>query len=253
MTSTQIDDLAGRTALVTGGSRGLGKAMVTEFARRGANVVIASRKLDNCQELAAEIEDRFEVTATPVAVNVSDWDQCTRLVDEVYDTVGPLDILVNNAGLSPQYPSVDAVSEALWDKVIGVNLKGPFRLSALVGTRMAEDGGGAIINISSVASVRPTPATVPYAAAKAGLDTLTAAFAQTFAPAVRVNGILCGHFLTDVSAAWDMTEFDQRAKDHIMLQRAADPDEIIGAAMFLASSASSYCTGSLLTVDGGMH
>lgn len=227
--------------------------MVTEFARRGANVVIASRKLDSCRELAAELEDKYGVRATPVAVNVSDWDQCTRLVEDVYDTVGAVDILVNNAGLSPLYPSLDEVSEALWDKVIGVNLKGPFRISALVGTRMVQAADGVIINISSVASVRPTPATVPYAAAKAGLNSLTTAFAMAFAPKVRVNGILCGHFLTDVSAAWNMDEFNERAQEHIMLQRAAQPDEIVGAAMFLASERSSYCTGSLLTVDGGVH
>jgi NAD(P)-dependent dehydrogenase (short-subunit alcohol dehydrogenase family) len=248
-----FSDLAGRTVLVTGGSRGLGKSMVTAFARHGANVVIASRKFSNCAKLAAELSTQFGITATPFAANVSDWDQCNTLVDEVYRQVGAVDVLVNNAGLSPLYPSLDEVSEKLWDKVIGVNLKGPFRLSALVGTRMAQEAGGTIVNISSMASVRPSPATVPYAAAKAGLNALTVGYARAFAPSVRVNAILCGHFLTDVSAAWDMDEFDQRAKSQIMLQRAGDPDEIVGAALFFASEASSYSTGSLLTVDGGMH
>jgi NAD(P)-dependent dehydrogenase (short-subunit alcohol dehydrogenase family) len=248
-----FSDLAGRTVLVTGGSRGLGKSMVTAFARHGANVVIASRKQANCAELADEVSAQFAIKATPIAVNVSDWDQCTALVDEVYRTVGPVDILVNNAGLSPLYPRLDEVSEALWDKVIGVNLKGPFRLSALIGTRMAQGTGGTIINISSVASVRPSAATVPYAAAKAGLNALTVGFARALAPTVRVNAIMCGHFLTDVAAAWDMDEFHQRAKSQIMLQRAAEPDEIIGAALFFASSASSYCTGSLLAIDGGIY
>jgi NAD(P)-dependent dehydrogenase (short-subunit alcohol dehydrogenase family) len=138
----------------------------------------------------------------------------------------------------------------LFDKVLGVNLKGPFRLMALVGSRMAEGNGGSIINISSMGAVRPRPAILPYAAAKAGLNALTVGFAHTFGPSVRVNAIMAGTFLTDVSKAWDMAAFDQRAQG-FAAKRGGQPEEIVGAALYLASDASSYTTGSILTVDGG--
>lgn len=142
--------------------------MVHGFAGRGASVVIASRKLDSCRALADEITTTYAVPALPVACNVSDWDQCEALVDRVLAEFGTIDVLVNNAGLSPLYPSLDQVTEALFDKVIAVNLKGPFRLAALVGTRMAQHDGGSIINIGSVEAIRPSADALPYAAAKAG-------------------------------------------------------------------------------------
>ena len=171
-------------------------------------------------------------------------------MDRVYDEFGQLDVLVNNAGMSPLYDDVANVSEELFDKVLGVNLKGPFRLMALVGTRMAAGDGGSIINISSMGAVRPRPAILPYAAAKAGLNALTVGFAHTFGPTVRVNAIMAGTFLTDVSKAWDMEAFDQRAQG-FAAKRGGRPDEIVGAALYLASDASSFTTGSILTVDGG--
>ena len=164
--------------------------------------------------------------------------------------MGSVDVLVNNAGMSPLYDSVDSVSEELFDKVLAVNLKGPFRLSALVGTRMAAGAGGSIINISSVGAVHPRPNILPYAAAKAGLNALTEGLARTFGPSVRVNAIMAGTFLTDVSKAWDMEAFAERAKG-FALERGGEPHEIVGAALYLASDLSSYTTGSILTVDGG--
>jgi len=152
--------------------------------------------------------------------------------------------------MSPLYDDVANVSEELFDKVLGVNLKGPFRLMALVGTRMAAGNGGSIINISSMGAVRPRPAILPYAAAKAGLNALTIGFAQTFGPSVRVNAIMAGTFLTDVSKAWDMEAFNQRAQG-FAAKRGGQPEEITGAALYLASDASSFTTGSILTVDGG--
>lgn len=118
---------------------------------------------------------------------MSDWTQCDALVERAYERVGNLDILVNNAGLSPLYPAIDEVSEELFDKVIALNLKGPFRLAATIGTRMAAGDGGSILNISSVAAIRPTPDVLPYAAAKAGLNALTEGLAQALGPRVRVN------------------------------------------------------------------
>ncbi|MBF6469255.1 SDR family oxidoreductase [Nocardia beijingensis] len=242
--------LTDKVAVVTGGSRGLGKQMVLAFAESGADVVIASRKPDGCAALAEEVSERFGRRALPVACNVSDWSQCDALVETVYDAFGRVDVLVNNAGLSPLYPSLDQVTEALFDKVIGVNLKGPFRLSALIGSRMAADGGGSIINVSSIEAGRPEPFAVPYSAAKAGLNALTGGLAQTFAPNVRVNTIQCGPFDTDIATAWP-DELRAELAEHNALRRIGRPAEIVGAALFFATDASAFCTGATLAVDGG--
>ncbi|HYE90409.1 MAG TPA: SDR family oxidoreductase [Terriglobales bacterium] len=243
-------DLTGKVALVTGGSRGLGKEMVLAFAAHGADVVIASRKRAACEEVAAEVR-KLGRRALPVESNVSYWEQCDALVDAAYAFGGKIDVLVNNAGLSPLYPSVDAVTESLWDKVLAINLKGPFRLSAAIGTRMAAGDGGSIINVSSIAAVRPTPGTIPYAAAKAGLNAITVGLAKAFGPTVRVNAIQAGPFLTDISKAWDMDAFKARAAQSIALRRGGEPNEIVGAALYFASAASSFCTGAVLALDGG--
>ena len=198
---TKLFDLTGKTALVTGGSRGLGREMSLAFARAGADVVVASRKIESCEETAREIE-KLGRRAVPYACHVGDWNALDGLVDTAYRELGRIDVLVNNAGMSPLYPALELVSEALWDKVLAVNLKGPFRLSALVGARMQKAGGGSIINVSSIAAERPTPTETPYAAAKAGLNAMTIAFAQAYGPSVRVNAIQAGPFLTDISKAW---------------------------------------------------
>jgi NAD(P)-dependent dehydrogenase (short-subunit alcohol dehydrogenase family) len=242
-------DLSGRVALVTGGSRGLGRAMVLGMAAAGADVVIASRKLDACKALAENVSATTGRRALPVASNVGRWPDLEALVETAYHEFGRIDILVNNAGMSPVYPEPAAVSEVLWDKVVGVNLKGPFRLTALVGPRMAEAGGGSIINISSAASTHPRPDVIPYAAAKAGLNAMTQALAHAW-PSVRVNCIVPGAFLTDIAKAWDMEAFERRA-ERFALRRGGRPDEIVGAALYLASDASTYTTGALLSVDGG--
>jgi NAD(P)-dependent dehydrogenase (short-subunit alcohol dehydrogenase family) len=245
-------NLSGKVALITGGSRGLGREMVLAFAERGADVIIASRKLDSCEKLAGEVVERFGRRALPVAANVGDWNQCDALIDTAYAEFGTVDILVNNAGMSPRYPSVDQVTEALYDKVFSTNLKGPFRLSAAVGTRMAAGHGGSILNISSVASIRPNATILPYAAAKAGLNSLTEGLAQTFAPKVRVNAIVCGTFSTDIAKAWSAELIDAIGAQ-TALGRIGNADEIVGAALYFVSNASSYTTGSILRVDGGVR
>jgi NAD(P)-dependent dehydrogenase (short-subunit alcohol dehydrogenase family) len=242
--------LADRVALVTGGSRGLGRAIAEGFACAGAHVVIASRDGAACAQVATQIEASTGRTALPYAVHVGHWDELEPMVDAVYERFGRLDVLVNNAGMSPLYDSVQSVTEELFDKVIDVNLKGPFRLAAVAGERMARAGGGSIINISSVGAVHPRPHILPYAAAKAGLNALTVGLAHAFGPAVRCNAILAGTFLTDVSKSWDAAAFAARATG-FALRRGGEPDEIAGAALYLASDASSYTTGSLITVDGG--
>jgi len=247
--AAHLFDLRGKVALVTGGSRGLGREMSLAFAAAGADVVVASRKLDSCKETAAEIE-ALGRQALAHACHVGAWDEIGALVDAAYARFGKVDILVNNAGMSPLYPSLDQVSEALWDKVLAVNLKGPFRLSALVGARMQVAGGGSIINISSIAAERPTPTETPYAAAKAGLNAITIAFAQAWGPTVRVNAIQAGPFLTDISKAWP-PQVEAILASRAALGRAGRPEEIVGAALYLASDASSFTTGAVIRVDGG--
>ena len=245
-------DLTGKVALVTGGSRGLGHAMSLAFAANGADVIIASRNLQSCEATAAEVR-ALGRRALPVACHVGHWDELDALVEAAYAEFGRVDVLVNNAGMSPLYPSLDQVTEDLFDKVIGVNLKGPFRLSALIGTRMAAGTGGSIINISSTASVSPSPNAEPYGAAKSGLNNLTRSMAYAFGPTVRVNCIMAGPFLTDISKAWDIEAFNARAKDTIPLGRGGQPEEVVGAALYFASDASSFTTGAILPIDGGAH
>lgn len=256
MTNTDLFSLEGKTALITGGSRGLGREMALAFADHGANVIVASRKIENCEVVADEVRAKGR-SALAVAYHAASWDDATRLAEVSIAEFGTIDILVNNAGMSPLYSSLVDVSEDLYDKVLGVNLKGPFRLSALIGTHMTTphaDGsirGGSIINVSSIASTRPSPNEVIYGAAKAGINNLTMGLARTFAPHVRVNCLVPGPFLTDISKAWDMEQFAARAKTAYMLQRGGEPHEIVGAALYLASDASSYTTGTLLPIDGG--
>ena len=159
-------------------------------------------------------------------------------------------MLVNNAGMSPLYDRPSAVSEELWDKVLGVNLKGAFRLTALIGERMKEAGGGSIVSISSAGSLYPRGDIIPYAAAKAGLNAMSEAFAHAYGPAVRSNVIMAGPFLTDISKAWDMDAFEDAAQ-RFALGRGGRPEEIVGAVLYLASDASSFTTGAILRVDGG--
>ncbi|WP_431970368.1 SDR family NAD(P)-dependent oxidoreductase [Nocardia sp. bgisy134] len=242
--------LTDKVVLVTGGSRGLGREMVLAFAAAGADVVIAGRRLEGCVALADEVQNAHGRRALPVACNVSEWDRCDALVESAYAEFGRVDVLVNNAGMSLLYPSLDQVSEAMFDKIIGVNLKGPFRLSALVATRMAAGEGGSIVNISSIEAARPEPLAVPYAAAKAGLNALTAGLAQTYGPKVRVNAIQCGPFETDIAKAWP-DELRAALTEHNALGRVGRPNEIVGAALYFATDASSFCTGATLALDGG--
>ena len=242
-------DLTGKVALVTGGSRGLGREMVLAFASAGADVVIASRKLDNCKALAEEIEATGR-RALPVACHVGHWTECDELTDRAYEYFGTVDILVNNAGMSPLAPSSAETSEELFDKVIGVNFKGPFRLSALIGQRMYEGDGGSIINVSSSGALFPAPRFGPYAGAKAALNALTTVFAREYAPKVRVNTLSAGPFLTDISKHWSQ---ESKRSWRNAAGRAGEPEEVVTTALYLASAASSYTTGSLIRVDGGLY
>ncbi len=253
MTPDKVDefDLSGRIALVTGGSRGMGRAMVRAFAAHGADVIIVSRKLDSCEELAAQVCRETGRRAWGLACHVGDWQQCDALVNRVYAEWGRVDVLVNNAGMSPLYSSLEDISEELFDKVIAVNVKGPFRLATLIGSRMARGDGGSLIHISSISAVMPSANELPYAMSKAGLHNMSGALAQALGPKVRSNIIMPGAFMTDITKAWDIPAFEQHAREHIPLQRGGQPEEIVGAALFLASAASSYVTGAVIKIDGG--
>ncbi len=246
----ELFDFTGKVALVTGGSRGLGREMVLALAARGADVVIASRKADSCEAVAEEVR-ALGREALPHACHVGHWQELEGLTEAAYERFGRIDILINNAGMSPLYPALSDITEELFDKVVSVNFKGPFRLSALIGERMAAGDGGSIINISSTASLNPSPNSEPYGAAKAGLNAITRSFAFAYGPNVRVNCIVAGPFLTDISKAWDMEAFEKRARTSLALGRGGQPNEIVGAALFLASGAGSFTTGTTIRVDGG--
>jgi hypothetical protein len=247
----ELFDLTGKVAVVTGGSRGIGRAVVEGFAMAGADVVIASRKLDACVAAAEEVERTTGRRALPVACHVGRWDDCDRLVETVYDELGRCDVLVNNAGMSPVYDDLPSVTEELYDKVQGVNAKGPFRLSSLFGTRMAEGDGGSIINVTTAGTLRPDATDLPYAMAKAGLNAMTLALAGAWAPKVRANLVMPGAFDTDISKAWGPEARAQAAAMNPM-QRIGQPEDMVGLCVFLASDASSYVNGAQVLIDGGL-
>lgn len=241
--------LDGKVAVITGGSRGIGRAIADGFAAAGATVVIASRKLAACEQVAAELTAAHNTPTMAHECHVGRWADCDALIDTVLERFGTIDVLVNNAGMSPPYGELDQVSEELYDKTMAVNLKGPFRLGVRVATHMAGRDGGSIINIGTIGSLLASPHELPYACAKAGLNSLTVGLAEAFAPRVRVNAILPGAFDTDITKAW--TD-EMRLGSYVPLGRLGRPDEIAGAALYLASAASSYTTGSTLRVDGGV-
>jgi NAD(P)-dependent dehydrogenase (short-subunit alcohol dehydrogenase family) len=248
----EIFDLTGKVVVVTGGSRGLGREIAAAVARQGADVVIASRKLEHCEQVADEIKKETGRRTMPYGVHVGRWDELAPFVDAVYDRFGKVDVLFNNAGMSPVYDKLTDVSEKLFDSVINLNFKGPFRLAALIGERMYAAGGGSIINVSSSGSIRPSGRIVPYAGAKAALNAMSVGLAEGLGPHVRVNTLMPGTFQTDISKAWDFDAVTEDRKQRTALQRVGQPPEIIGAALFLASDASSYTSGTIIRVDGGM-
>ncbi|HUZ10511.1 MAG TPA: SDR family oxidoreductase [Acidimicrobiales bacterium] len=242
--------LAGKVAVVTGGSRGIGRAVAEGMARAGAAVVIASRKADACEAAASEIARSTGREALPVAFHAGRWDDSDRLVDAVYSHFGRCDVLVNNAGMSPLYPDLTSVTEDLYDKTHAVNAKGPFRLATLLGARMYAGEGGSIINVSTAGSLRPGAHDLPYAMAKAGLNALALGLAGAYSPKVRANVVMPGAFNTDITKAWAPGTVDQAAEMN-PLGRIGEPGDMVGICVLLASDAAGYINGAQILVDGG--
>ncbi|GAT07018.1 short-chain dehydrogenase/reductase SDR [Mycolicibacterium novocastrense] len=244
-------DMSDKVVVITGGSRGIGRAVAQGFAEAGADVVIASRKLENCEAVAAEIERTTGRRALPVGCHVGRWDDSEALLEKVYDAFGRCDVLINNAGMSPVYDNLTSVTQELYDKVHAVNARGPFRLATLFGTRMAEADGGSIINVTAAGTLRPDTADLPYAMAKAGLNALTLALAGAWAPKVRANLVMPGAFDTDISKSWG-PQAQAAAAAMNPMKRIGVPEDMVGLCVFLASDAAGYINGAQILVDGGL-
>jgi len=245
--------LEGKNAIVTGGGRGIGKSITARLVEAGANVVIASRKLENLEATAAELADAGG-RVVPVQCHVGDADQIAALVDQAQNEVGPVDIVVNNSATNlGQGPSLD-VTETMLDKMMAVNVKAAMNLVHAVVPSMRERGGGSIINISSISGFQPQPGGLLYSFTKAGLNMLTRTWAREFGRwNIRVNGIAPGLIKTDFSRYfWD----DEKRRDALVgnqpLQRLGQPSDIGFAAAYLASDEAAFMTGQTLVIDGGV-
>ena len=249
--SPEIFSLSGKVALVTGGSRGIGKAIAVGLAKFGADVAVISRKLPDLEEVATEIKGLGR-RSIAVAAHVGRVEEINNLVPKIEDELCRIDILVNNAGTNPTMDQAIDIEERAWDSVMNLNLKGLFFLSQAIARLMKEQGGGKIINVASVAGITPDILPV-YSISKAGVIMATKVMAQQWAQYnIRVNAIAPGLTKTRFSEAlWGNPDIVQDVIMRTSLRRVAEPDEMIGAVIFLASDASSYVTGHVLVVDGG--
>ena len=243
-------DLNGKVAIVTGGSRGIGAAIAHTFAWAGAQVVVASRELAAVQAVADDIQAAGG-TALAVAVHMGEWDAVSQLVEAAVTTFGGVDIAVNNAATNPHFGPLLTAEESHWDKVLDVNVKGYYRLAQLVTPHMIRRGGGSIINIASIAGLTPGPRMGVYSVSKAAVLMLTRALAAELAPdGVRVNAIAPGVIKTKFSTAlWSDERLVKRIEARA--RRIGEPDDVSGAALFLASDAAAYISGTTITIDAG--
>ena len=252
MSDGNLFDLTGKTAIVTGGGRGLGRAIALGFAGAGADVVVASRKIENCETVAEEIKATGR-RGLAVGCHVGRTDQIDTLVETAYAAFGRVDVVVNNAAMSPGTQLAESSAE-LFQKTYATNTLGPMWLASRCAERMREHGGGVIINVVTTGAFRPGAGLGLYCSSKAALHALTLVMAKEWAGwGVRVNEIAPGPFLTDMMAPGAANpEFTARMYDQMLIKRIADPTEIVGAALYLASDASGFATGTTVTVDGGI-
>jgi len=250
--------LKGKTAIVTGGSRGIGKAIALGFAKAGAKVAVTSRKINDLEASAAEIK-AFGGEAIPIQAHLGKMEEINRMVSTVMDNFGRIDILVNNAGSSPAMGTVLDSDERLWDNIMNLNLKGLYFCSQAVAKVMKKQGGGKIINIASIDGIKPEPGVSIYNISKAGVRMITSAFAVELASFnIQVNTIAPGPISTKLlDSHWFHLPPEEAKKQKEALAkitpmgRIGEPDEIVGAAIYLASDASSYTTGAEIVIDGG--
>ncbi len=246
-------DLSGKVALVTGGSRGLGKAISLGLADAGADIIIASRKIENCEKVAAEVGAKGR-QALAVAAHTADMDSLDALIAAAYERFGKIDLLINNAGTNPAMGTLSDLSPELFDKMMGINVKGPWYLASRIAPKMGAAGGGSIINMISVSGIRPAAYQGFYSCNKAALDALTKVMAAEWADMnIRVNAIAPGSYhsdLFDISAA-AMPGFEDGAREASMMKRIAATEEILGPVLYLASDLGSFTTGSTVVADGG--
>lgn len=245
-------NLEGKVALVTGASKGIGEAMARGLAEFGARVVVSSRKQEAVDAVADAIKaDGLE--ATGIAANVGNLDDISNLVDKTVETYGGLDIVINNAAANPVFGPIQNTDERAFDKIIGINLKGPFELCKKAYPILKQRGGGSIIHISSIGGLKPEANIGIYSVSKAAIINLTQAMAQDWgADNIRVNAICPGLIKTKFSEAlWQNDEILNRFVRQIPLGKPGEPNNIAGLAVFLASEAAAYCTGGAYLVDGG--
>jgi NAD(P)-dependent dehydrogenase (short-subunit alcohol dehydrogenase family) len=253
---TELFDLTGKVAIVTGSTKGLGRAMVEALSAAGAAVVVSSRKQDLCDEVAEKVRAATGGEVLALACHVGDWDAIPGFVDAVVERFGTIDVLVNNAGINPAPVKVADMPLELWRKIFTVNLEGPLRMSQCVAPVMRDNGGGSIVHIGTMGAYYAGSDTVAYGASKAALKSLTVTMAVDWAPwKVRVNMLSPGPFMSEMVRGADRAKpgFIEMLASSNAMKRIADPSEIVGPVLYLASDASSYVTGDDITVAGGMR
>jgi NAD(P)-dependent dehydrogenase (short-subunit alcohol dehydrogenase family) len=251
--ATDLFDLSGKTALITGASRGIGKAIAELLAEQGAHVIISSRKIEGCAAVAAEIEARGG-SAEAMACHIGDLQRIESAIGQIRARHGKLDILVNNAAINPYFGHILDTPPDAFQKTIDVNMRGYFYMSVEAGKLMRETGGGAIVNTASINALKPPPMQAIYSITKAAVVNMTRAFAKECARFnIRCNALLPGLTKTEFAGAlFEDEKFYNHAIAQIPMRRHAEPGEMAGAVLYLVSDAASFTTGEILVVDGGM-
>ncbi|MFO7963882.1 MAG: glucose 1-dehydrogenase [Desulfobacterales bacterium] len=258
MTDLSRFSLEGKVAMVTGGSKGIGRMTAIGFAKAGADVIIVSRKMEELENVAAEIEEAGQ-RALPISAHIGRIAELPKVVEKAAAEFGKIDILVNNAATSPAYTTILEAEERLWDTIMNLNLKGVYFLIQSVAKVMKAHGGGSIINVSSIDSLKPQNQVGIYSVSKAGLNMLTKSAALELAPYnIRVNGIAPGAVRTRLLEAL-FAHFPEEERnseiakmgESMPLKRVAVPDDMVGAMIYLASDAAAYTTGEVIVIDGG--